>query len=52
MLIGSLNHGDASPDRYRPGMDTTLLNHLALTVSDQLSRLSPPEEDDMPEEKN
>jgi uncharacterized protein YigA (DUF484 family) len=52
MLIGSLNHGDASPDRYRPGMDTTLLNHLALTVSDHLSRLSPPEEDDMPEEKN
>jgi uncharacterized protein YigA (DUF484 family) len=52
MLIGSLNHGDASPDRYRPGMDTTLLNHLALTVSDHLSRLSLPEEDDMPEEKN
>jgi len=52
VLIGSLNHGDASPDRYRPGMDTTLLNHLALTVSDHLSRFSSLEEDDMPEEKN
>ena len=42
-LIGSLNHGDASPDRYRPGMDTALLGHLARTVSKQLSRLLPPE---------
>ena len=40
-LIGSLNHGDASPDRYRPGMDTNLLDHLARTVSEQLSRLLP-----------
>jgi uncharacterized protein YigA (DUF484 family) len=52
VLIGSLNHGDASPDRYRPGMDTTLLDHLARTVSEHLSRLLPPEEDDMPGEKN
>jgi two-component system, cell cycle response regulator len=37
-LIGSLNHGDASPDRYRPGMETALLDHLARTVSEQLSR--------------
>lgn len=42
-LIGSLNHGDASPDRYRPGMETALLDHLARTVSEQLSRLLPPE---------
>jgi two-component system, cell cycle response regulator len=52
VLIGSLNHGDASPDRYRPGMDTTLLAHLAQSISDHLSRLPPPEEDDMAEEKN
>jgi uncharacterized protein YigA (DUF484 family) len=51
-LIGSLNHGDASPDRYQPGMDTALLDHLARTVSEHLSRLLPPEEDDMPGEKN
>jgi uncharacterized protein YigA (DUF484 family) len=42
-LIGSLNHGDASPDRYRPGMETALLDHLARTVSEQISRLLPPE---------
>ena len=42
-LIGSLNHGDASPDRYRQGMDTALLDHLARAVSKQLSRLLPPE---------
>jgi uncharacterized protein YigA (DUF484 family) len=43
-LIGSLNHGDASPERYRPGMSTTLLNHLAATVSGRLSDLLPPVE--------
>jgi uncharacterized protein YigA (DUF484 family) len=42
-VIGSLNYGDASPDRYRPGMETALLDHLARTVSEQLSRLLPPE---------
>jgi uncharacterized protein YigA (DUF484 family) len=42
-LIGSLNHGDASPDRYRSDMETALLDHLAKTVSEQLSRLLPPE---------
>jgi uncharacterized protein YigA (DUF484 family) len=42
-LIGSLNHGDASQDRYRPGMETDLLDHLAKTVSEQLSRLLRPE---------
>jgi uncharacterized protein YigA (DUF484 family) len=38
VLIGSLNHGDASPDRYRPGMDTTFLAHLTRSLSDHLSR--------------
>lgn len=42
-LIGSLNHGDASPDRYCSDMETVLLNHLAKTVSEQLSRLLPQE---------
>jgi uncharacterized protein YigA (DUF484 family) len=43
VLIGSLNHGDASLDRYKPGMDTALLDHLARTVSEQISQLLPPE---------
>ncbi|MEK7827893.1 MAG: hypothetical protein AAB299_09220, partial [Thermodesulfobacteriota bacterium] len=43
-LIGSLNNGDASPERYRPGMGTTLLDHLAATVSRRLSELLPPGE--------
>jgi two-component system cell cycle response regulator len=43
-LIGSLNHGDASPERYKPGMGTTLLDHLAATVSGRLSDLLPPAE--------
>lgn len=43
-LIGSLNHGDASPERYRLGMGTTLLDHLAATVSRRLSDLLPPGE--------
>jgi GAF domain-containing protein len=42
-LIGSLNHGDASPDRYGSGMETALLDHLARTVSEQLSRLLLPQ---------
>jgi diguanylate cyclase (GGDEF)-like protein len=32
-IIGSLNHGDSSPLRYNPGMDTTLLERLAVKVS-------------------
>jgi uncharacterized protein YigA (DUF484 family) len=40
-LIGSMNHGDASPTRYEPGMDTTLLKRLARSVSDRLTRLLP-----------
>ena len=40
--IGSLNQGDTSPARYEPGMDTTLLRHLARSVSESLARLLPP----------
>jgi uncharacterized protein YigA (DUF484 family) len=43
-LIGSLNYGDTSPARYEPGMDTTLLMHLARCVSDRLAPLLPPRE--------
>ncbi len=32
-IIGTLNHGDGSPTRYQPGMDTTLLERLAVKVS-------------------
>ncbi len=41
-LIGSVNCGDPSPSRYEPGMDTTLLMHLASCVSDRLSDILPP----------
>ncbi|MBU2055141.1 MAG: hypothetical protein KKC25_09210 [Proteobacteria bacterium] len=41
--IGSLNHGDASPDRYQPGMDTTLLGRLADRISKRIAVLMPPE---------
>jgi uncharacterized protein YigA (DUF484 family) len=41
-LVGSVNHGDPSPSRYEPGMDTTLLTHLARCVSDRLSVILPP----------
>jgi len=37
--IGSINHGDPSPDRYRPGMDTTMLEHLMAVFSQRLSEL-------------
>jgi len=33
---GSLNLGDASPERYSAGMDTSLLQHLAEKVSERL----------------
>ncbi len=42
--IGSMNQGDSSLERYDPGMDTTLLMHLAQSVSDRLSHLLPSEE--------
>jgi uncharacterized protein YigA (DUF484 family) len=42
LLVASLNHGDASPVRYQPGMDTALLGRLAGKVSEHLSRILPP----------
>jgi two-component system, cell cycle response regulator len=41
-LIGSLNYGDVSPKRYRLDMETSFLDHLARTVSEQISRFLPP----------
>ncbi|MEN6489888.1 MAG: sensor domain-containing diguanylate cyclase [Smithella sp.] len=38
-IIGSLNHGDYSPSRYEPEMDTTLLKQLATIVSICLSNV-------------
>ena len=39
-IIGSLNHGDPSPDRYVPGMDTALLERLAIKISICLSNVT------------
>lgn len=39
-VIGSLNHGDTSPSRYEPRMDTKLLQSLAARVSSCLAELS------------
>jgi uncharacterized protein YigA (DUF484 family) len=38
-IAGSINYADASGMRYEPGMDTSLLQHLAGEVSSCLSRL-------------
>lgn len=38
-IVGSLNHGDPSPDRYSPEMDTLLLESLADFVSRRLTEL-------------
>jgi uncharacterized protein YigA (DUF484 family) len=38
-VIGSINHADPSPKRYRPGMDTTMLEHLMAVFSQRLSEL-------------
>jgi diguanylate cyclase (GGDEF)-like protein len=38
-IIGSLNQADLSPLRYRPGMDTQLLDQLAVKVSICLSNV-------------
>jgi uncharacterized protein YigA (DUF484 family) len=38
-IIGSLNHGDASPSRYVPDMDTSLLQKLASHLSMRLSAI-------------
>jgi len=39
-IIGSLNQADFSPLRYRPGMDTRLLEQLAVKVSICLSNVT------------
>jgi len=39
-IIGSLNQADASPYRFEPGIDTTLLEQLALKVSICLSNVT------------
>lgn len=38
-VAGSLNHGDPSPDRYRPEMDTTLLASFVHSISHRLTEL-------------
>lgn len=38
-VIGSLNHADSSDVRYRPGMDTTLLERLGVKLSICLSNV-------------
>jgi uncharacterized protein YigA (DUF484 family) len=38
-VIGSINNGDPSSERYRPGMDTTMLEHLMAVFSKRLSEL-------------
>ena len=42
-IAGSINHGDASPTRYEPDLDTSLLEGLAGSLSSRLSTLMPPE---------
>jgi diguanylate cyclase (GGDEF)-like protein len=39
-LIGSLNHGDISVSRFQPGIDTSLLEQLALKISLCLSNVT------------
>lgn len=39
-IVGSLNQGDGTPTRFEPGMDTTLLEHLALKLSLCLSNVT------------
>ncbi len=36
-IIGSINHGDSSSQRYQPGMDTSLLEKLVSNISARLS---------------
>jgi len=40
-VIGSLNHGDSSPTRYAPDMDSSLLQQLASHLSRRLSAMMP-----------
>ncbi len=44
LTVGSLNFGDASPSRYHPELDTSLLAHLAAAVSKHLEGLITPSE--------
>ncbi|MDQ5987882.1 MAG: hypothetical protein CSYNP_03629 [Syntrophus sp. SKADARSKE-3] len=46
-IIGSLNHGDPSPKRYDPDMDTSLLKSLAAKISTCLAVAAPPLENDI-----
>jgi diguanylate cyclase (GGDEF)-like protein len=39
-IIGSLNQADSSPIRFQPGMDTALLEHLAVKISLCLSNVT------------
>lgn len=39
-IVGSLNQGDSNPKRFEPGIDTTLLEHLALKLSLCLSNVT------------
>lgn len=38
-VVGSINCGDASPERYRPDMDTTLLEDMGRAVSRRLAEI-------------
>jgi len=38
-VVGSLNHGDPSPFRYTPDMDTTLLSSLTSAISFRLTEI-------------
>jgi len=50
-LIGSLNLGDASPERYSEGMDASLLQQLVDEVSERLDRMMYPR-DELPAESD
>ena len=39
-IVGSLNQADISPSRFQPGLDTSLLEHLAVKVSLCLSNVA------------
>ena len=39
-IVGSLNQGDRDPKRFEPGIDSTLLEHLALKLSLCLSNVT------------
>jgi len=41
LTVGSLNFGDASPARYHPELDTSLLGRLAAAVSRRLEGMLP-----------